>query len=188
MTAQIRYYVFRTRPVAQVEYHVLHAVTQREHPALVPSFKEQVIRRGVKRQVKRPWFPFYVFVGAHSVSEAWWLKQSINQLATDMGKLRPPIVGLLGYSGERLATLTDDNLVFLKELAEKGLPKVDLRTVSVFVPGKKIKVTEGPFRGFSGVVDSVTRDKVKALVEIFGRYTPIEFESDGVKAAGIKAA
>ena len=187
MIETIKWYVMRIRPVARLEFQVMQAINQREFQTLVPFQEEWIKRRKRRYLVKSPWFPSYVFVGLNHPDEGQWLKESINKLADDMGKPRP-IIGLVGYSKDRPARLTDDNLVTLKKLSEEGPPKVDFRTVSEFAPGKLIKVTEGPFRGFGGVVDSVTRDKVRTMISIFGRMTPVEFEYDGVKAGGVKAA
>ena len=175
----ISWYVARTIPVSRIEFSVLHAITQRERPAMVPFEEDWIVRRGRKTQVKVPFFPCYVFVGLRHQDEFHWLKAEVNDAAERSGK-RPPLQCLIGY-GRQPATLTQNQADFVRTFSRETPTEISLR--KSFRQGSKIVVTDGPFRGFKGTVDSVTRKSVKAMLEIFGTMRPVEIENAGVEAA-----
>jgi len=182
---KISWYVMRIRPVARLEFQVMHAINQREFPTMVPFREEWIKRRKRRHLVKNPWFPSYVFVGLQRPEQGQWLKESLNRFADDTGKPRP-IIGLVGYNADRPAKLTEDNLLTLKRLAEEGPPQIDL--TEEFPLGSKIKLMEGPFAGYTATVDGVTESKIQTMVKLFNTMVPIEIDRNAVRAAGVKAA
>ena len=89
MTAPIKYFALRTRPIHRVEFAVMHALNQMEYPAIVPTEKRKVVVRGKRTEVRYPWFPFYVFVGLPNPGAFQRLKSQVNYRAQRMGKTPP---------------------------------------------------------------------------------------------------
>jgi transcription antitermination factor NusG len=173
------WFVARTRPVDRIEFSVMSAINQREHQAMVPVEERWIVLRGKRTKCKYPWFPFYVFVGVPSFADFQRLKFEVNDMAERKGK-RPPILNAVGY-GRNPATLTDEDIQFLRTLSVGSPTTVNLH--KSFKPGSKVEITDGPFAGYTAVVDSVTRKRVKAMVRMFNSMAMVEIEQAGVRAA-----
>ena len=137
----------------------------------IPTEPVVEIRKGQKRITAQKFFPGYVLVEMDMTDDAWQLVKST-----------PKVTGFVG-SGTRPAPLPQgevDTILRQMELgAEKPKPK------SVFQKGDKVRVVEGPFVNFSGVIDDMSpeRGKLKIMVQIFGRLTPVELEYYQVERA-----
>ncbi len=128
---------------------------------LVPMEEYIEVREGKKRTVKRKVFPGYVLV------EMVMSEDSYNAV-----RYTPGVTGFVG--GARPSPLEPAEVeALLRRIGlEEARPKVDL------APGDNVRVSSGPFEGFIGVVDevSVERGKVRVLVSMFGRETPVEID------------
>jgi transcription termination/antitermination protein NusG len=130
---------------------------------LIPMEKVYQIKNGKKTSKERSYFPGYILIQAELVGEVTHTISSVNG-----------VVGFLG--GKDLPTplrLSEVNRILGKvdEIAEQGE-----NILEPFIVGETVKVTDGPFSGFSGVIEEVHEDKkkLKVMVKIFGRRTPLE--------------
>jgi len=132
---------------------------------LVPTEEVVEIREGQKRRSERKFFPGYVLVQMEMTDETWHLVRNV-----------PRVMGFIGGSSDRPAPISereaDQILNRVKEGAEKPRPKV------LFEVGEVVRVVDGPFTDFNGVVEEVNYEKsrLRVAVLIFGRSTPVELE------------
>ena len=132
---------------------------------LVPTEEVVEMKDGQKRKSERKFFPGYVLVQMDLNDEAWHLVKNV-----------PRVLGFIGGSADKPAPISDKEadaiLQRMQEGAEKPKPKV------LFEVGELVRVVDGPFNDFSGVVEEVNYDKSRLLVavQIFGRSTPVELE------------
>lgn len=132
---------------------------------LVPTEEVVEMKDGQKRKSERKFFPGYVLVQMDLNDEAWHLVKAV-----------PRVLGFIGGSADKPAPISDREadaiLQRMQEGAEKPKPKV------LFEVGEMVRVVDGPFNDFSGVVEEVNYDKSRLLVavQIFGRSTPVELE------------
>lgn len=132
---------------------------------LVPTEEVVEMRAGQKRRSERKFFPGYVLVEMAMNEDAWHLVKST-----------PRVLGFIGGTSDRPAPITqreaDAILNRLEENVDKPKPK------TLFEPGEVVRVIDGPFADFNGVVEEVDYEKsrVKVSVLIFGRSTPVELE------------
>jgi transcription termination/antitermination protein NusG len=139
---------------------------------LVPTEEVVEMREGQKRKSERKFFPGYVLVQMEMDDETWHLVKSV-----------PKVLGFIGGSTDKPAPITDKEaeaiLTRVKEGVEKPRPKV------LFEPGEMVRVCDGPFNDFNGVVEEVNYEKNRLLVavQIFGRSTPVELEFHQVEKA-----
>ncbi len=123
------------------------------------------MKDGQKRKSERKFFPGYVLVQMDLNDEAWHLVKNV-----------PRVLGFIGGSADKPAPISDKEadaiLQRMQEGAEKPKPKV------LFEVGEMVRVVDGPFNDFNGVVEEVNYDKSRLLVavQIFGRSTPVELE------------
>ena len=137
---------------------------------LVPTEEVVEMREGQKRRSERKFFPGYVLVQMELDDETWHLVKEV-----------PRVMGFIGGRSDRPAPISDREaeqiLDRVKEGAEKPRPKV------LFYVGEMVRVTDGPFADFNGVVEEVNYEKsrLRVAVLIFGRSTPVELEFDQVE-------
>lgn len=131
---------------------------------LLPQEHVVELKKGVKKTSKRHFFPGYVLVRME-LNEATWhvVKETPKITGFVGGSMHPPIV-----PDEEIARITSQ----IQEGTLKPKPKVE------FEKGENVRVTGGPFSTFTGVVDEVhgAKGKLRVLVSIFGRATPIELD------------
>ncbi|MBN1586622.1 MAG: transcription termination/antitermination factor NusG [Candidatus Omnitrophica bacterium] len=131
---------------------------------LIPTEQVSEVRDRKRRISLRKFFPGYVLVEMSLNDESWYVVKNT-----------PGVTGFVG-SGSKPVPLSDREVnVILKqaeEKKEKPVPKV------IFEVGESVKVIEGPFTNFTGEVQDVSPDKgrLKVMVSIFGRETPVELE------------
>lgn len=132
---------------------------------LVPTEEVVEMKEGQKRKSERKFFPGYVLVNMEMDDETWHV---VNDL--------PRVLRFIGGTGDRPAPISekeaDQILQRVQEGVESPRPKV------LFEPGEVVRVTDGPFNDFTGVVEEVNYEKSRLRVEvvIFGRSTPVELE------------
>jgi transcriptional antiterminator NusG len=130
---------------------------------LIPTEKVYQVRKGKKISKERNYFPGYVLIEAVLVGE---IPHIIRQI--------PNVLGFLGTKGEPDPIRPSEvNRILGKvdELAEKG------EEINVpFIIGETVTVTDGPFNSFSGIIEEINEEKkkLKVMVKIFGRKTPLE--------------
>ena len=137
---------------------------------LIPSEKVSEVKQGRKTTVNRKFFPGYVLINICLYNESG----GFNERAWYFIQNTPGVIGFLG--GDRPVPLSEDevnSIVYqMEEKKEAVAPKV------MFEPGETVKVTDGPFMNFNGIIEEVDpeRGKLKISVAIFGRSAPVELE------------
>lgn len=132
---------------------------------LVPTEEVIEMRQGQKRKSERKFFPGYVLVQMEMDDETWHLVKNV-----------PRVLGFIGGTSDKPAPLADAEaekiLQRVREGTEQPKPKV------LFEPGEMVRVAEGPFTDFNGVVEEVNyeKNKLRVAVLIFGRSTPVELD------------
>jgi transcriptional antiterminator NusG len=139
---------------------------------LVPTEEVVEMRDGQKRKSERKFFPGYVLVQMEMDEATWHLVKNV-----------PKVLGFIGGSSDKPAPLSDKEaqniMQRIQEGADKPRPKV------LYEPGEVVRVKEGPFNDFNGVVEEVNYEKnrLRVAVLIFGRSTPVELEFSQVEKA-----
>jgi len=137
---------------------------------LVPTEEVVEMRGGQQRRSERKFFPGYVLVQMEMTDETWHLVKDV-----------PRVMGFIGGTGDRPAPISEREansiLQRVQEGVEKPKPKV------LFEPGEVVRVIDGPFNDFNGVVEDVDYEKsrLKVSVLIFGRSTPVDLEFSQVE-------
>jgi len=137
---------------------------------LVPTEKVAEIKKGKKSTPTRKFYPGYILVNMKLLDE----KNQLMARTWYFVRETPGVIGFIG--GDRPVPLKPDEvesiLAQIQERQEKVAPKV------AFEKGETVKVTDGPFQNFTGIVEEVDPDrgKLKISVSIFGRSTPVELE------------
>ena len=138
---------------------------------LVPTEEVVEMRGGQKRKSERKFFPGYVLVQMELDDDTWHLV-----------KETPRVMGFIGGKADKPAPITDaeaDAILQRVQSADKPKPK------TIFEPGEMVRVIDGPFNDFNGVVEEVNYEKsrLRVAVLIFGRSTPVELEFSQVEKA-----
>ncbi len=137
---------------------------------IVPTEEVIEMKDGQKRKSERKFFPGYVLIQMEMDDVTWHFVRSI-----------PRVLGFIGGTAERPASITDKEAMSILQRVEdsgnKPKPKV------LFEPGEVVRVIEGPFADFNGVVEDVNYEKsrLRVSVSIFGRATPVELEFSQVE-------
>ncbi len=139
---------------------------------LVPTENVVEMRAGQKRRSERKFFPGYVLVRMVMDDETWHLVRKV-----------PKVLGFIGGTSDKPAPISDKEanaiLQRIEEGADQEKPKI------LYEPGEVVRVIEGPFADFNGVVEEVNYEKnrLRVAVLIFGRSTPVELEFGQVEKA-----
>lgn len=148
----------------QIESEIAHLkMEEYVSQVLIPTEKIYQIRNGKKISKERSFFPGYVLIEAALIGEIPHILRNI-----------PNVLGFLGTSGEATPLrLSEVNRILGKvdELAES-----DEEINVPYIVGETVKVIDGPFNSFSGIIEEVNEEKkkLKVSVKIFGRKTPVE--------------
>ena len=132
---------------------------------LVPTEEVVEMRAGQQRKSERKFFPGYVLVQMEMTDETWHLVKDV-----------PKVLGFIGGTGDRPAPITEKEADALLQRVQEGVEKP--RPKILFEPGEVVRVVDGPFNDFNGVVEDVDYEKsrLKVSVLIFGRSTPVDLE------------
>ena len=138
---------------------------------LVPTEEVMEMRGGQKRRSERKFFPGYVLVQMELSDETWHLVKET------------PGTGLYRWQGGSPAPITERRGQCHSAACEDGVEAP--RPKTLFEPGEMVRVVDGPFNDFNGVVEDVNYEKsrLNVAVLIFGRSTPVELEFGQVEKA-----
>ena len=156
---------FEKKVAEQIRHAVADAGLEEQiEEVLVPTEEVIEIRRGKKVPTERRFMPGYVLVRMEMSDEGYHLINSINR-----------VTGFLGPQG-RPMPMRDSEVNQILNRVEEG--EAAPRTLITFDIGERVKVADGPFEGFDGMVEEVDEDnqRLKVSVSIFGRATPVELE------------
>ena len=139
---------------------------------VVPTEEVVEVRRGKKVQTERRFMPGYVLVRMEMTDKAYHMIKDTNR-----------VTGFLGQQGKPMP-LRDSEVAVILNQVEEGLEKP--RSLISFEIGEQVNVNDGPFEGFSGLVEEVdeVNSRLKVTVSIFGRATPVELEYTQVQKQG----
>ena len=175
----MRWYVVHA--YSQYENNVMKALKERINRAglqekfgeiLVPTEEVIEIRDGQKRTTERKFFPGYVLVQMEMDEDTWHLVKST-----------PKVLGFIGGTPDKPAPISEKEANSILNRVEEAVEKPKPKTL--YEPGEAVRVNDGPFADFSGVVEEVNYEKSRLRVAflIFGRSTPVELEFSQVEKA-----
>jgi transcriptional antiterminator NusG len=175
-----------------LQWYVVHAYSNFEHKVkealvervrraglqdkfgevLVPTEEVVEMREGQRRKSERKFFPGYVLVQMEMDDETWHLVKEV-----------PKVLGFIGGSSDKPTPITDREAQAILNRVQEGVDKPKPKIL--FEPGEVVRVTDGPFNDFSGVVEQVNyeKSKVRVAVQILGRSTPVELDFSQVEKA-----
>jgi len=139
---------------------------------LVPTEEVVEIKGGQKRKSERKFFPGYVLVQMDLDDDTWHLVKDT-----------PRVMGFIGGKADEPAPITDKEAEAILQRVQDSEDKP--RPKTIFEAGEVVRVIDGPFNDFNGVVEEVNYEKsrVRVSVSIFGRSTPVELEFTQVEKA-----
>jgi len=170
MEMEQRWYIIHT--YSGFEKKVAQAIREQAERSMPDLFEEILVpmeevvemRRGQKISSERKFFPGYVLIKMVMTNESWHLVKNTSK-----------VTGFLGTAGEPTPISqaeADRILQQVQEGVERPKPSI------LFEVGEMVRVADGPFSSFNGMVEEIDQDKarVKVSVSIFGRATPVELE------------
>ncbi|MBC3767868.1 transcription termination/antitermination protein NusG [Neptunicella marina] len=148
-----------------LEYIKMHNMEEHFGQVLVPTEEVVEMRSGQQRKSERKFFPGYVLVEMALNDDSWHLVKSV-----------PRVLGFIGGTSDRPAPISSKEADAIMNRMAENVDSPKPKTL--FEPGEVVRVTDGPFADFNGVVEEVDYEKsrVKVSVLIFGRSTPVDLE------------
>jgi transcriptional antiterminator NusG len=132
---------------------------------LIPTEEVVEMKEGQKRRSERKFFPGYVLVQMEMDDETWHTVKDV-----------PKVLGFIGGTTDKPAPISDKEAEAILQRVQEGVEKP--RPKVLFEPGEVVRVTDGPFNDFNGVVEEVNyeKSKLRVAVMIFGRSTPVDLD------------
>jgi transcriptional antiterminator NusG len=164
-----RWYVIHTYSGYEnkVKQNLMHRIETMEMQdqifrVIVPTEEEIEIKNGQRRTVQKKVFPGYVLVQMRMTDDSWYVVRNT-----------PGVTSFVGH-GNRPTALEDSEVKAILKQMEEEAPKVRVS----YQVGQAIKITDGPFTDFEGIVDAIDheRGRVRVLVSFFGREAPVELD------------
>ncbi|MED5462928.1 MAG: transcription termination/antitermination protein NusG [Pseudomonadota bacterium] len=162
---------FENKVKASLEERVkLMGVEDKFGEVLVPTEEVVEMKDGSKRRSERKFFPGYVLVQMEMDDETWHLVKAV-----------PKVLGFIGGSSDKPAPISEKEANQILNRVQEGVDKP--RPKILFEPGEVVRVIDGPFNDFSGVVEQVNYEKsrLQVAVQILGRSTPVELDFSQVQ-------
>jgi transcriptional antiterminator NusG len=131
---------------------------------LIPTEEVVELKKGKKKVTTRKFFPGYLLIRMEMTDDLWYLVKNT-----------PRVTGFVG-SGSKPVPISDSEAEEIIKQMESGAEKPRHRIH--FIPGETVRIIDGPFTNFSGVVEEVKPEKgrLKVMVSIFGRSTPVDLD------------
>ncbi len=164
-----RWYVIHTYSGYEnkVKQNLLHRIETMEmrdqiFNVIVPTEEEIEIKNGQRRTVQKKVFPGYVLVQMKMNDNSWYVVRNT-----------PGVTSFVGH-GNKPTPLEEDEVKAILKQMEQEAPKVKVS----YQVGQAVKITDGPFTDFEGIVDAIDheRGRVRVLVSFFGREAPVELD------------
>jgi transcriptional antiterminator NusG len=164
-----RWYVIHTYSGYEnkVKQNLMHRIETMEMQdqifrVIVPTEEEIEIKNGQRRTVQKKVFPGYVLVQMRMTDDSWYVVRNT-----------PGVTSFVGH-GNRPTPLDDSEVKAILKQMEEEAPKVRVS----YQVGQAVKITDGPFTDFEGIVDAIDheRGRVRVLVSFFGREAPVELD------------
>lgn len=140
---------------------------------LIPMEEVIEVKKGVKKRSEKKFFPGYVLVKANLTDKVWHLLKTTTHVVTFVGSI----------NGSRPLPVSDKEAAHMLHQMEAGVEKP--RSLVTYEAGEDVRVVDGPFNTFQGIVEEVDEEKsrLKVSVSIFGRATPIDLDFAQVEKA-----
>ena len=137
---------------------------------MIPTEQVTELKKGQKKQIERKFFPGYMLVQMELDDDTWHLVRKT-----------PNVMGFLGGNKTRPSPLTENELNKIVNRVDEAVEQPKFKTV--FESGETVRINDGPFNDFNGVVEEVDYEKnlIKVSVSIFGKSTPVELNFSQVE-------
>ena len=137
---------------------------------MIPTEQVTELKKGQKKQMERKFFPGYMLVQMEMNDDTWHLVRKT-----------PNVMGFMGGTRNKPMPLSEDELNRITNRVEKTTEQPVFKTV--FESGETVRINDGPFNDFSGIVEEVDYEKnlIKVSVSIFGKSTPVELNYSQVE-------
>jgi transcriptional antiterminator NusG len=156
---------FESKVKASIEQQVVaRNLAERVSETLIPTEKVVELKKGKRKEAFRKFFPGYLLIRMEMTDDLWYLIKNT-----------PKVTGFVG-PGTRPTPIPDSEVAQIMQQVVEGVEKPKHRVH--FVKGESVRVVDGPFTNFTGLVEEVRPDKgrLKVMVSIFGRPTPVDLE------------
>ena len=146
-----------------------HKLEQNLEQILLPTHQVTEVKKGKRTKREKKFFPGYILIKMEMTDEAWHLIKG-----------QPKVTGFLGAKGKPVAISETEANRLIEQISE-GIDRP--RSSVIYEIGEEVRVSDGPFQSFNGLVEDIDEEKarLKVSVSIFGRPTPVDLEYNQVE-------